>query len=40
MDVVDKIAKTATGSFGMHQDVPKQVITITGVQIVNKPAVK
>lgn len=40
MDVVDKIAKTATGSFGMHQDVPKQAITITGVQIVNKAAAK
>lgn len=40
MDVVDKIAKTATGRFGMHQDVPKQAITITGVQIVNKATVK
>lgn len=36
MDVVDKIAKTPTGSFNMHQDVPKQAITITGVQILNK----
>ncbi len=40
MDVVDKIANVPTGRFGMHQDVPKQSITITGVQILNSASKK
>lgn len=28
MDVVDDIAKTPTGNKGMHQDVPKETISI------------
>ncbi|TCM65125.1 peptidyl-prolyl cis-trans isomerase A (cyclophilin A) [Acinetobacter calcoaceticus] len=35
MDVVDKIANTPTGRYGMFQDVPKQPITIQSVRIVN-----
>ena len=31
MDVVDKIVKTPTGSYGMYQDVPKQPIKILSV---------
>ena len=32
MDVVDAIAKVATGSGGGHQDVPVETITITGAR--------
>jgi Peptidyl-prolyl cis-trans isomerase (rotamase) - cyclophilin family len=28
MDVVDDIAKSPTGNQGMHQDVPKETISI------------
>jgi peptidyl-prolyl cis-trans isomerase A (cyclophilin A) len=33
MDVVDKIVKVPTGSYGMHQDVPKQPVKILSVSI-------
>lgn len=31
MDVIDKIAKVATGNHGMHQDVPKEAVLIKSV---------
>ncbi len=34
MDIVDKIVKVPTGSYGMYQDVPKQSVNITNVQII------
>ena len=33
MDVVDKIVKVPTASYGMHQDVPKQPVKILSVNI-------
>ncbi|TCB31862.1 peptidyl-prolyl cis-trans isomerase [Acinetobacter sp. ANC 4910] len=33
MDVVDKIIKVPTASYGMHQDVPKQPVKILSVNI-------
>lgn len=33
MDVVDKIKAVATGRSGMHQDVPKEDVVITGVTV-------
>lgn len=33
MDVVDKIIKVSTASYGMHQDVPKQPVKILSVNI-------
>lgn len=33
MDVVDKIKGVATGRSGMHQDVPKEDVVITGVTV-------
>ncbi len=33
MDVVDQIADVVTGSYGMHQDVPQETITIESVLI-------
>jgi len=35
MDVVDAIAKVATGNRGMHQDVPKESVIITKAERVN-----
>lgn len=35
MEVVDKIVKAPTESYGMHQDVPKQSIVITSVKLIN-----
>jgi len=35
MDVVDAIAKVATGNRGMHQDVPKESVVITKAERVN-----
>ena len=34
MDIVDKIVKVPTGAYGMHQDVPKQSVIITGVKVI------
>jgi len=31
MDVIDEIAKVATGNHGMHQDVPKEAVLIKSV---------
>jgi peptidyl-prolyl cis-trans isomerase B (cyclophilin B) len=36
MDVVDKIRAVPTGSFGMHQDVPKQPVVILKATAVEK----
>ncbi|MDR0528519.1 MAG: peptidyl-prolyl cis-trans isomerase [Zoogloeaceae bacterium] len=36
MDVVDTIARSATGSAGQHQDVPRQPILIQSVRIVSE----
>lgn len=33
LDIVDKIAKTPTGNYAMHQNVPKTPIKITSVSI-------
>jgi cyclophilin family peptidyl-prolyl cis-trans isomerase len=33
MDVVDAISGVATGNSGMHQDVPKEAVVITGATI-------
>lgn len=33
MDVVDKITQVPTANFGMHQNVPKQVVKIISVNI-------
>ena len=33
MDVVDAIAKVATGNYGHHQDVPKEAVIIQGATI-------
>ncbi len=33
MDVVDEIRKAETGSFGFHQDVPKEDIVIEKVEV-------
>lgn len=35
MDVVDAIAKVATGNHGMHQDVPRQAVVITKATVQN-----
>ena len=32
LDVLDKIEKVKTGSFGFHQDVPEEVVAITSVR--------
>lgn len=37
MDVVDKIASVATGTKGMHADVPRDPITLETVEIVSDP---
>lgn len=34
MDVVDEIAAVATGSYGMHQDVPKTPVVIEKAEVV------
>lgn len=34
MDIVDKIVKVPTGTYGMHQDVPKQSVVITSVKLI------
>jgi len=36
MDVVDKIAKVKTGNFGQHQDVPKDMVMIQSMTIVEE----
>ena len=36
MNIVDKIANTPTGRYGMYQDVPKQPVKIISVQFINK----
>ena len=36
MDVVNKIAKAATGNSGMHQNVPRQAIVIEAATVVGK----
>ena len=36
MDVVNKIAKVATGNSGMHQNVPRQAIVIESATVVGK----
>ena len=33
MDVVDKIVKVPTTSYGMHQDVPQQPVKILNVSV-------
>ena len=33
MEVVDEIAKVATGNQGQHQDVPKEAVIIEGATI-------
>lgn len=38
MDVVDKIKKVATGSEGMHQDVPVEDVIIESVEIIEDAA--
>ena len=40
MDVVDKIAKVATGSFGPHQNVPTEPVVIKKVTIPENPQAK
>lgn len=35
MDVVDKMKKVKTGSYGPHQDVPKETVEILHVKILN-----
>ena len=40
MDVVDKIAKVATGSFGPHQNVPTEPVVIKKVTIPGNPQAK
>lgn len=35
MDVIDQIAQVQTGSAGMHQDVPKEDVTIIKAEVVN-----
>jgi len=35
MDVVDKIAKVATGNAGPHQNVPRQPVVIESARVVN-----
>lgn len=34
MDVVQKIEQVATSSHGMHQDVPREAVTITSAEVV------
>ena len=40
MDVVDKVAKVATGSFGPHQNVPTEPVVIKKVTIPENPQAK
>jgi peptidyl-prolyl cis-trans isomerase B (cyclophilin B) len=35
MDIVDEIAKVATGNHGHHQDVPQEPVVIEAVTIVD-----
>lgn len=34
MEIVDKIAKVATGTYGHHQDVPQEAVVIEAVSVV------